>query len=132
MGSLSLDYNLNGFSFSQTSLNVSCFVQNTGTTELISAPISFDGESVILFVDVDNNGTNEELSLSVFKPTDSNDDLEINLNFLDSESEIEGENSGNTTAEYFENSNRSVHLSASVIDDNVSTNTAEFELELSL
>ncbi|WP_019528580.1 hypothetical protein [Dasania marina] len=132
MGQLNLNYELNGYSFSQDDIALSCFSQNKGTTELLSVSVDFDGESTVFFVDVNNNGTNEELSLSVFKPTDPSDELEINLNFDTTLDEIEGENTGNTSADYVENSGSSINLNASVIDDHIATNTAEFELTINL
>ncbi|MEM1114344.1 MAG: hypothetical protein AAGI11_20700 [Pseudomonadota bacterium] len=132
IGTLKLSYQLDGFNYSQDDLVLKCFAQNKGQTELLDFSITFDGEQARFFVDVNNDGTDEELSLSVFIPEDVERELEINLNFSDTGDEIEGENTGNTSATYRENSNRAVDLEASVIDDFTPTNTAVFELDVEL
>ncbi|MGQ9427593.1 hypothetical protein ACXYTJ_10260 [Gilvimarinus sp. F26214L] len=132
IGWLDLDFTLDGYTSSERNLNVECFAQRSGRLEIIPYSIHFEGESAVFVTTVDNNGTDEELLASTFTPVDPNREIEVNLHFFPSGSEIEGEETGNTSVTYLENTNSSVILAADVIDDGSPNDFASFELRISL
>jgi hypothetical protein len=133
VGGVSLSYQLNGESFTNASLQTSCFRQRDGVMDAVSSSVLFNGESIFFFTTIDRNGAAEEVLLSVFKPgPTSGNELEIALDFMPSSDEIEGEDDGNTVATYQQNDAGGVKLNASVIDDINAANTAVFSLSVSL
>lgn len=130
-GDLDLDYTLNGFSYSEESLDVSCFIQSDGTSA-VSSSVTSEGESLWFYTNVDNDGTADELSVDIFIPDDANENVEITLEFSDSDVEIEGKTDDNASASYQTNSYTTIIMDATVTDDNTAANTASFSLDFDL
>lgn len=128
-GSLDLDYVMEGFSFSEDDIPVVCFLQAKGTSYIAEHDLSWDAEYLYFFTNVDNNGTNEEILISVGVPTDPEDGPDIDLDFDESFISFNSENPENSTITYVENSNTGVVLDVDAVDDFDADESASFTLD---
>lgn len=133
-GSLDLHFELDGFVSDNQSLGVDCLIQNSGRTvySVGYSTIEFAGELLKFYRTIDNDGTEEELNFSVFQPFDSSHEIEINLNFSQTNDEIEGEDDGNVFVNYLQNNGEGVLVEVEVIDDFIPANSATFTLDFNL
>lgn len=133
IGTLDLDYNLNGNSYSEKAADVSCFSQAAGSINNLDFEIYSETESIRFVTEVEYQGVPVDLKAEIALRNDGDKDPSVWLEFfLANYTEIEGGDRGNVKVVYEANSSRSVALKATVKDDVVPTNSAKIGLKIEL
>jgi len=130
IGSLNLDYTYNNSSFSESDLNVLCFLQDNGSSQNPGLTTQSIGSHFDFIASINNNGTEEQLISSVFIPEGTSQSASVGVFFNDRKQKIQGR--WNATADYLDQSNLKTSLNAEVTDDYSLKDSAKLSLQLNL
>ncbi|WP_269619998.1 hypothetical protein [Zhongshania sp. BJYM1] len=117
LAKLNLDYTMDGYSFSEDDIPISCFSQVKGKTDIKNPDINFDADYIYFFADVNNNGFNEEVFISIGVPAIRETGPDFDLDFVTSNQFFDSEDAENTIISYSANSNDKIYLRVDSVDD---------------